>query len=377
MVSQKMVNLLYNTSIKYREAQILPKYVDYILAIAAFAISAFCMQNSEILLSVTTPCFGILVARIVTNGFREYNRKQTAFIVISIIYFSFALITFGLLTFSLSVALMAIASLLLFGQFKIMHYLVTTIGYMSLFFTASYVVSYFSQVGLTDFTKLITTHAIQYPMTAWLVTTIIYGICRMMASASRARFFTQEAFDDYFTRSAKFLLLFQTAVIVLMFFSTVTPTYTSFTLFETITNSFKSYSDSALQAILYLLGIASLTMPYGFVYASFKKKRLIGLSILVALILSALIETLQMVIRNGIFDIDNIILHFAGFLCGMLLYQISGWLTIFFSLGKSKNVFVLNREKSYEHFKNTQTKDKKRKAQRLNEDEWWEAYSKN
>ncbi len=359
----------------------MPKYVDYILTIAAFAMSAFCIQNSEILLSVTTPCFGILVARIITNGFREYNRKQIAFIIISIIYFSFALITFGLLTFSLSIALMGIATLLLFGQFRIMHYLVTVIGWMSLFFTASYVVSCFSQVGLTDFTSLITFHAIQYPMIAWLITTIIYGICRMMASASRARFFTQEAFDEYFTSSAKFLLLFQSIVIILMFFSTVTPSYTSFTLFETITNSFKSYSTSALQAILYLLGIASITMPYGFVYASFKKKRLIGLSILIALVLSGLIEALQLIIRNGTFDIDNIILHFAGFLCGILLYQISGWLTIFFSLGKSKNVFVLNREKSYERFKKTQTKDKQRKAQgsysKKNGDEWWEAYSKN
>ena len=123
---------------------------------------------------------------------------------------------------------------------------------------------------------------------------------------------------------------------------------------------------------------AVLCLPYGFVFASFKKKRLFFLTLGIAFVLSACIELGQLIAGHGAFDVDDVLLHMFGFYAGMILYSVFSLLSRLFSLGRARNVFAWDyaaRMDARQRRPATSGARGRTAARTANEtDAWWEAY---
>ncbi|MFZ5974398.1 MAG: VanZ family protein [Bacillota bacterium] len=358
----------------------------YCLLVLLFVLSAYCVNSSALLPSIVAPIFGIILVFLLSDRFKGFSRGQTVFVIFSVTYFSFALLTFGVLTFSLGVLLFALSSALFFGRYDTMYYPLFAIGALSLFYSLTFAASYIITNGLNGFPGMLSQRAVFYPLLAWVLVTALYGILRMFASSGRKRFFTQEAFNAYFRKSAKYLLLFQSVSIVLLFFLNFgnSGMVFNFMPFKTISAYFTQPGGVDPPAVLSGLVLnAALCVPYGFVFSSFKKKRLIVLTLSVAFILSAAIELGQLIAWEGAFDVDDIILHMLGFYTGMFLYMFCSLLTRLLSRGRAQNVFA------WQHTAKTDMRRRRPPAKRpaavarrggaaaaaaREEDAWWEAY---
>lgn len=358
------------------------RFMFILLMALLFVFSAWCVDDSPVLPSMLAPVFGIILAYTMTGGFEGFARARTAFVIISVVYFAFALLNFGALTFSIGVLLFALSAALFFGRYDTMICPLCAIGAMSLFYSLSFAVSHIINHGLEGFPGMLSMRAVLYPLLAWTLVAALYGLLRMLASSGRTRFFTQEAFGHYFRISSKCLLVYLSSVIVLVFFLNLgqAPLIPNLVPFKTISAYFAQPGGAEPAVILSVLLLnAALFLPFGFLFACFKKKRLIVLTFFIAFFLSLGIEGGHLLPGKAAFDIDGVILHMAGFYAGMLLYGICSLLTRLLSLGRSRNVFA------WEHTamtaprrKRTSAAASKRKAgaARPSEEEnpWWEAY---
>ena len=357
----------------------------YCLLVLLFVLSAWCVHDSALLPSVLAPVFGIILVFIMTDGFKGFSRSRTMFVLFSVIYFSLALLTFGALTFSVGVLLFALCSALFFGRYDTMYYPLCAIGAISLFYSLSFAASHIINNGLAGFPGMLSQRAVFYPLLSWVLVTALYGLLRMFASSGRKRFFTQDAFNAYFRSSSKYLLLFQSLAIVLLFFVNFggSDMVFNFVPFHTISTYFTQPGGVDASAVLSGLALnAALCLPYGFMLASFKKKRLALLTLLLAFILSTAIEAGQLLAWKGAFDVDDIILHMLGFYSGMVLYGFCTLLTRLLSRGRAQNVFAWEHTAKTETRRRTQTRPAAAVAQHsganaagnAEESAWWEAY---
>jgi len=350
----------------------------YILCVLMFVLNAWCLKGAEILPSVLAPVFGVLFVCALTGGFKGFPRNQTVFIIFSVAYFSLALLTFGVLSFSAGVLLFAVSAALFFGRYDTMYYPLAAIGAMSLFYSLSFAASHIINEGLGGFPGMLSMRAVFYPLIAWVLVTALYGLIRMFASSGRKRYFTQEAFNAYYRSAAKYLLVFHSAAIVLMFFLNFggSPLVVNLVPFKSISAYFTQPGGVDFSAVLSgLILNAALCLPYGFVYASFKKKRLILLTLAIAFVLSALIETGQLISGEGAFDVDDVLLHMVGFYAGMALYAFCTLLTRLFSLGRARNVFAWEYAARMDARHRRPVPSGASGAAGDSKDAWWEAYT--
>jgi len=349
---------------------VMKKLVSSVVCASLFAISAFYVRDSAILPSVLAPLFAAALIFGMTDGFSGYTRSHAAFILCSSAYFSLALLIFGNLTFTIAVLLWALAAALLFGRFDTMLYPLVSVGAVCLFYSLTFAASRLIHSGLDGFSGMLAPRAVYFPLLAWALITLLYGLLRMLLLRNRRRrFFTQEAFTQYYHRSAKYLLYFQLLVLFLLMYRLDAAPAVNWVPFATLSGYFTPAGVDFAALLAGPLAAAAMTMPFGFVFASLKRRRLWLLTSVAALLLAGALEGGRFLFQSA-FDVDNLIVHIAGFGLGHLVYSLFTPLTRLLSGGRTRNVFAWEQEKK------SRPQRPPRPAPRpaAGDDTWWEAY---
>ncbi len=148
-------------------------------------------------------------------------------------------------------------------------------------------------------------------------------------------------FSLFLKRSSKGFLVYYIFVLVYCFVLQRAPQTQSgvnlipFNMIMTYINS----STSVYESLFYFTGNFICFLPFGFLYAVSKKKpewlRLISLPIVISL----LIEVSQLLLKNGNFDVDDILLNALGFYIGVSLVFLLNFIRSSITSGKEKTIF--------------------------------------
>lgn len=151
----------------------------------------------------------------------------------------------------------------------------------------------------------------------------------------------REDFTFFFRNSSKGFLVFYIFVLIYCFILQRTPqSQTGLNLIPF--NMIMTYIDgstSLYESIFYFTGNFICFFPFGFLYKSFKKTNDTVKIILIPIVISLLIELSQLILKNGNFDVDDILLNTAGFYLGVGIHYLFNKARFFISKGNEETIF--------------------------------------
>ncbi len=181
-----------------------------------------------------------------------------------------------------------------------------------------------------------------------LTVAIVWGVSFISAVILRLLIpFTEEYkgfrddFSVFFKRSSRGFLIYYIFVLVYCFILQRSPQTQSginlipFNMIMTYING----STSLYESLFYFTGNFICFLPFGFLYSASRKKREWLKLIALPVVISLIIEASQILLKNGNFDVDDIILNSLGFYLGTGAVFLFDFLRNLITEGKEKTIF--------------------------------------